>query len=211
MPLLTTCFPARPRTTRRSTARYPDRPAGDRHRGPHGPARPSPARPRPARPHPARPDPKELLINAPRPPAADGGSGILQLTLADNGAGFTTAISNLAPGDTVNRFDNLSNGGTLDASALSLKVADTVNSKLTTDTTNGLNVTVSTCPVAWTTAGACTSPTTVITTVPLSTLKTTPSPVLPSLTAGASAYLRFSPSCCRTSRNDGVGSGRTAP
>lgn len=123
------------------------------------------------------------------------GSGTLKLTLADNGAGFTTAIANLAPGDTVNRFINLTNGGTLDATALTLKVADTTgtNSRLTTDATLGLTATVSTCTVAWTTAGGC-GGTTAAAFGPtaLATLKTTPGAVLASLAAGANAFLKVS-------------------
>ena len=124
------------------------------------------------------------------------GSGTLQLVLANNGAGFTTAVSNLAPGDTVNRYVNLANSGTLDATALTLKVTDTTatNTKLTTDTLNGLNVTVSTCPTAWSaTAGTCASTaTTVFSAVPVATLKTTASTVAASVAAGGNAFLKVS-------------------
>jgi hypothetical protein len=120
-------------------------------------------------------------------------SGTLRLTLADNGAGFSIALSNLAPGDVANRFVTLTNAGTLDATGLTLGVADTVNSKLTTDAVNGLRVTVSSCPTAWNpTAGTCTVTPTVISTTPLATLKTTPG-ALSSATvpAGAAMHLRL--------------------
>jgi hypothetical protein len=120
-------------------------------------------------------------------------SGTLKLVLADNGAGFTTAVSALAPGDTVNRFVNLTNSGTLDASGLTLGVADTVNSKLTTDATNGLKVTVSSCSVAWApTTGVCSgTTTTLVSSAALATIKSTPATLSSSaVPAGTTTYLR---------------------
>ena len=124
-------------------------------------------------------------------------SGTLKLSLTDNGAGFTTAVSNLAPGDVVNRYVNLANNGTLDAAGLTLGVTDTVNSKLTTDAVNGLRVSVSSCPTAWTPgsgtgSGTCaTTATALATNVPLATLKTTASSLSSSpVAAGASLFLR---------------------
>ena len=123
------------------------------------------------------------------------GSGTLQLVLSNNGAGFTTAVNNLAPGDTVNRYVNLANSGTLDATALTLKVTDTTatNTKLTTDAGNGLNVTVSTCPTAWSaSAGTCASTATSVFSTPVATLKTTASTVAASVAAGGNAFLKVS-------------------
>ncbi len=87
-------------------------------------------------------------------------SGTLKLTMANNGAGFGQIVAKLAPGDTVNRYVDLSNSGTLAAQALSLRVADTVDSKLTTDATNGLRVTVNRCADSATTTGAAWDPAT---------------------------------------------------
>ncbi len=97
-----------------------------------------------------------------------GGSvttGTLKLTQAASSVsgitgGFTTAITAMAPGDTQNRYIDLTNGGTLDASALTLGIAATPANALTTDGTNGLQVTVNQCSVAWTSAGACSGTTT---------------------------------------------------
>ncbi|MBK1784606.1 TasA family protein [Prauserella cavernicola] len=74
-------------------------------------------------------------------------SGTLKLTMAGNGAGFDQAVSNLAPGDTVNRYLDLTNGGTLDAQALTLQVAATGSSALIADgsSTKALRVAVNTC------------------------------------------------------------------
>ncbi|MGN6473474.1 MAG: TasA family protein [Mycobacteriales bacterium] len=89
-------------------------------------------------------------------------SGTLSLTLADNGAGFTSAISNMAPGDTVNRYVNLTNGGSLDAQGLTFKVTATGSSQLITDgtspATKALTVAVSSCSTSWTAStGVCAS------------------------------------------------------
>jgi hypothetical protein len=91
-------------------------------------------------------------------------SGTLSLTLADHGAGFTSAISNLAPGDTVNRYVDLTNGGNLDGQGLTLAV-DTTSSdpQLITDgtspsTSKALRVTVKSCSSTWdNTTGTCTA------------------------------------------------------
>ena len=103
-------------------------------------------------------------------------SGTLSLTMADTGTGFSQAISNLAPGDVVNRYVALANTGTIAAKDLTLAVSDTVDSKLTTDATNGLKVTVTGCSVAWVPAtGTCAGTTTALATnAPLATLQSTP-------------------------------------
>jgi spore coat-associated protein N len=83
-------------------------------------------------------------------------SGTLSLTMASNGAGFTSNVSNLAPGDVVNRYVALTSGGSLAGNGLSLYVVDSTPTKLTTDSTNGLQLTVKSCSVAWNpTAGTC--------------------------------------------------------
>lgn len=109
------------------------------------------------------------------------GSGTLSLTMADNGAGFSQAVSNMAPGDVVNRYVNLTQGSTLDAKALTLGVSAGAATKLTTDATNGLHVTVTQCSGGtWTPGtGVCTGTTSVlVTNAALSTLASTPASVV---------------------------------
>ena len=82
-------------------------------------------------------------------------SGTLELSLADNGVGFSQAISNLAPGDVVNRFVTLTNSGSLEGKDLTFKAEATGTSTLITDgvspsTTKALTVSVTRCSVAWT-------------------------------------------------------------
>jgi spore coat-associated protein N len=124
------------------------------------------------------------------------GSGTLKLVLADNGAGFTSAIANLAPTDIVNRYVDLSNTGTLDGRALTLAIADATPTKLTTDATNGLRVTITQCSAAtWTPAtGVCGGTTSaLVTNVALKTIITTPATLIAgTVAAGSAVHLQIS-------------------
>jgi spore coat-associated protein N len=106
-------------------------------------------------------------------------SGTLILTQAPSGVsgltgGFSTAVTALAPGDTINRYVNVTNGGTLAGSSMTLKVADSAATLLTTDAVKGLQVTVKECTVAYTTVtGACSgTEATVLAATPANTLLT---------------------------------------
>lgn len=93
-------------------------------------------------------------------------TGTLSLTLTKNGDGIGTtttttpavtgvaaaAISAMAPGDTVYRFINLTNGGTLAALGMTLGITGSAANALTTSAT-GLAVGVDLCSVAWTVTG----------------------------------------------------------
>jgi spore coat-associated protein N len=121
-------------------------------------------------------------------------SGTLSLTMAANGVGFSQAVSDLAPGDVVNRYVVLTNGNSIAAKDLTLGVVDTVDSKLTTDVTNGLKVSVTKCSVAWVAAaGTCAGTTTpLISGVPLSTLQTTASSLISGTVAAGAHNLQLS-------------------
>lgn len=85
-------------------------------------------------------------------------TGTLKLELGANGAGFTQSVTNLAPGDAVNRYVTLTNAGTLAAGGMSMAVAATGDSALLNDagTSKALRLTVDSCSVAWNaTTGAC--------------------------------------------------------
>lgn len=114
-------------------------------------------------------------------------TGVLSLALTDRGAGFTQPINNLAPTDTIHRFVNLANNGTVDARGVGVSVAaDKPTSPLVVDgsSTRALRVTISSCdgdgwqvggqPTAPATgAGTCaTTPTTLLDAAPLSALLT---------------------------------------
>lgn len=84
-------------------------------------------------------------------------SGTLLLTLDDDGNGFSVDISDLAPGDTVDRFVVLTNTGTLDAGELGFAITATGDTVLIADgadgiTTKALTITIDRCTEAWTVA-----------------------------------------------------------
>jgi Camelysin metallo-endopeptidase len=101
-------------------------------------------------------------LNATVSASQEDSTGTLVLSSANNGSGFTQPISNLAPGDVVNRYVTLTNSGTLNSRELSLSVASTGTSTLITDgvapaTSKALTVTVLSCTGGnWdTNTGAC--------------------------------------------------------
>jgi spore coat-associated protein N len=97
-------------------------------------------------------------------PAQSVQTGTLKLTQVSStspaSGGITTTISGMAPGDTVNRYIELTNGGTLDAASMTLGLADSASTALTTNGTAGLQVVVNACTLAWSAAGVCTGTTT---------------------------------------------------
>ncbi|BEP14540.1 hypothetical protein acdb102_28510 [Acidothermaceae bacterium B102] len=121
-------------------------------------------------------------------------SSTLSLTYANNGVGWPTTITNMAPTDVVNRYVNLTNGAGLNAINLTLGVADATTTALTSDATKGLAATVSSCPIAWVPAtGTCVGGATVIlASTPLATLKTTPGTLAATVAANAVLYLQVS-------------------
>lgn len=89
-------------------------------------------------------------LNATATATQSESAGNLSLTTTNNGVGFAQSISNLAPGDVVNRYVTLTNGGSLDAQTLGLSIAATGTATLITDgvapaTNKALTVTVTSC------------------------------------------------------------------
>lgn len=118
-------------------------------------------------------------------------SGTLKLTYADNGAGFTSVAAKMAPGDVVNRYVDLTNGGSLDGQTLTLAAVDSVGSKLSTDATNGLQVSVTDCTVAWNpTTGACSGTAGTPVSGSLASMATTPLSLASNVSNGATLHYR---------------------
>lgn len=95
-----------------------------------------------------------LNTTASNPVAQNVSAGNLELKLEKTGAtaGFDQNISNLAPGDVVNRYVTLTNTGSLDGVNLSMSAAaNTTNQGLVTDgtTSKALRIAVSSCSQAW--------------------------------------------------------------
>jgi predicted ribosomally synthesized peptide with SipW-like signal peptide len=87
-------------------------------------------------------------------------SGTVSITLGAAGAQtnrLNIPVSNVVPGDTIQRSVDLINNGTITADTLSsiqLTTSATITSLLDTDVTNGLQMVVDKCPVAWTEGGS---------------------------------------------------------
>jgi hypothetical protein len=77
-------------------------------------------------------------------------------TIATNGSGnrLSLGASALAPGDTMQRAVTLTNTGSIDMlSAVALTTTASPSSLMDTDATNGLQLVIDRCSVAWTEAG----------------------------------------------------------
>lgn len=125
-------------------------------------------------------------------------AGTMKLELADSGAGFGQSISNLVPGDVVNRYVTLTNSGSINGIGLSLKTAQTGTPTLISDAVNGgtnkaLRLTVKSCSVAWDTSNGTCSGTEVTELASTAIGSITNATTLSSdaLTAGAAQYLQM--------------------
>jgi len=123
----------------------------------------------------------------------------LKLTQAPSGqtgltAGFNTAVTNVAPGDTINRYVDITNGGTMAGQSMTLQLADAANTVLTSDPTNGLQVVISECSTTFTaTTGACggTTTTALSSTSANALVAAAKSLTVSSTAAGAVVHLKF--------------------
>ena len=83
-------------------------------------------------------------------------SGTVTIALGATGASTNRLNVNataIAPGDTIQRSVDLINQGTLDLASVTLTTTASPSSLLDTDTTNGLQVVIDKCSVAWTESG----------------------------------------------------------
>jgi hypothetical protein len=129
------------------------------------------------------------------PQAISSGKVILNVGPTNDSA---TGATSIAPGDTIAREVDLnSTGATLSDASITFGISASPSSLLDSDASNGLQVQVQTCPVAWTrNAGppltySCTGATTVLATTPVKTLESAPANLtgLNSLTAGGQDYV----------------------
>ena len=88
--------------------------------------------------------------------SADQSSGTVVIALGNTGAStnrLTVNATGLVPGDTVQRSVDLANTGSEDLASVTLTTSANPSSLLDTDATNGLQLLVERCSVAWTEAG----------------------------------------------------------
>ncbi len=121
-------------------------------------------------------------------------SGTVSLSLTDNN--FSTNAASIVPGDTINRQVKLVNSGDSNQASISLTTAAPTSSVLDTDTTNGLQLSVQSCPVAWTQTAvgsgftySCTSTATTLVAARPVIGANIALPNVAALTAGATSYL----------------------
>ena len=88
-------------------------------------------------------------------------SGTLSIDLTQPAGAYAIPVSvtGMVPGDSITRAVNLVNDGTLGLSSVSVVSTATAPSVLTTDATNGLQLSVKSCSVPWTQGGTASAPT----------------------------------------------------
>lgn len=83
-------------------------------------------------------------------------TGTVAVTLGTAGTSanrLSVNAANVAPGDTIQRSLDLTNGGSLNLGSLTLTTTATASSLLDTDATNGLQMAIDRCSTAWTEGG----------------------------------------------------------
>lgn len=86
-------------------------------------------------------------------------SGTLSIDLTQQGYSVPVTTAGFLPGDSLTRAVNLVNDGNSALGSVTLSSSATAGSILTTDVTNGLQLTVKKCSVAWTQGGTALAPT----------------------------------------------------
>ena len=86
-------------------------------------------------------------------------SGTLSIDLSQPGYAVPVTTTGFVPGDSMTRAVNLVNDGNSPLGSVTLSSSATASSVLTTDVTNGLQLTVKKCSVAWTQGGTASAPT----------------------------------------------------
>jgi len=84
-------------------------------------------------------------------------SGTVVIALGNTGAStnrLTVNATGLVPGDTIQRSFDLSNTGSQDLASVALTTTASPSSLLDTDATNGLQMVIDRCSVAWTESGS---------------------------------------------------------
>ncbi len=129
----------------------------------------------------------------------------LEYAAAGGSGGFATAIDAMGPGDTVNRYIDLTVSGTLDGETPTVQLSSVDSNTLVNDGVKGLQVAITACSVAWTQSGAGTcsgTPTTVLATTSVLALKSGAVNItLPTKLAGTTNRLKLTISLPAGSEN----------
>jgi predicted ribosomally synthesized peptide with SipW-like signal peptide len=92
---------------------------------------------------------------SPAPVSIESGVVSIALSAADGSATVPLAFDGVVPGASVTRALNLVNDGDSDLSTVRLATVATESSVMDTDAVHGLQLTVLSCPVAWTSEVTC--------------------------------------------------------
>ena len=124
-------------------------------------------------------------------------SGTLSINVNQTGYAVPVTTAGFVPGDSMTRAINLVNDGSAPLGSINFSSAATAGSILTTDTVNGLQLSLKSCSVAWTQGGnasaptyACSGTTQTLVNGPVVNNATLANPA--SLTAGGTDNLLFS-------------------
>jgi camelysin-like metallo-endopeptidase len=85
-------------------------------------------------------------------------TGTVDINLTQQGYTIPVTTSGFVPGDSLSRAVDLSNDGSSALSSVTLASTATAPTALTTDTTNGLQLTLKSCPGAWSQGGTASAP-----------------------------------------------------
>ena len=83
----------------------------------------------------------------------------INLAVPSGGVAIPVTTNGFVPGDSLTRAVDLNNAGTSPLAGITLNSSATAGSILTTDTTNGLQLSVKSCSAAWTQGGTASAPT----------------------------------------------------
>jgi hypothetical protein len=86
-------------------------------------------------------------------------SGTLSINTTTVGYAIPVTTSGFVPGDSMTRAVDLVNDGSAQLGSINFSSVATAGSILTTDTVNGLQLSLKSCPVAWTQGGTAAAPT----------------------------------------------------
>jgi hypothetical protein len=115
-------------------------------------------------------------------------TGTVDIDVTGPGVTVPVTTAGFVPGDSVTQAVNLINKGTAALGSVSLSTTVAAPSVLTTDLSNGLQMTLKSCPVAWS-ANTCAGGETVLSTGPVISNRMLTNPA--SLNAGGTDYLAF--------------------
>jgi hypothetical protein len=86
-------------------------------------------------------------------------TGTVSIDLTQPATAIPTTVSDLVPGDSVSRLVALRNDGTSALSSVTMKVTSSTSNVLTTDKTNGLQLSLQACSGTWVQGGSTSAPT----------------------------------------------------